>query len=108
MNSTSEDSASTYGPVDPGRRIEAVDIVRGFALFDVMLVNMFNFGADSLIWTAAIDQSAFSIMQFFGVAQPHIHASPTVSSTRVTWALQLSYKNQVATDNEEMTLSCTA
>lgn len=50
MNSTAEDSASTYEPVEPGRRIEAVDMVRGFALFGVMLVNMFNFGAYSLIW----------------------------------------------------------
>jgi uncharacterized protein len=53
------------GPTEPGKRIEAVDMVRGFALFGVLLVNMYNFGATSPIWSAAIDQVAFSTMRFF-------------------------------------------
>ncbi len=40
-------------------------MVRGFALFGVMLVNMFNFGAYSLVWTAPTDELAFSVMRFF-------------------------------------------
>jgi uncharacterized protein len=52
-------------PIDPGQRLEAVDMVRGFALFGVLLVNMYNFGAYSMIWTAPIDQLASSVMRFF-------------------------------------------
>jgi len=40
-------------------------MVRGFALFGVLLVNMFNFGAFSPIWTRATDRVAFSLMHFF-------------------------------------------
>ncbi|MEE9568018.1 MAG: DUF418 domain-containing protein [Candidatus Binatia bacterium] len=52
-------------PIDPGQRLEAVDMVRGFALLGVLLVNMYNFGAAWPIWTAPIDQLAFSVMRFF-------------------------------------------
>ncbi len=54
------------GPIEPERRLDAVDMVRGFALFGVLLVNMYNFGASSpLDWTAPIDELAFSIKRFF-------------------------------------------
>jgi len=53
------------GPMEPERRLETVDMVRGFALFGVLLVNMYNFGASSLDWTAPIDELAFSIKRFF-------------------------------------------
>lgn len=53
------------GPVDPGQRIQAIDMVRGFALFGVLLVNMYNFGANSPIWTGAADRAAFSVMRVF-------------------------------------------
>ncbi len=53
------------GPIEPKRRLDAVDMVRGFALFGVMLVNMYNFGASSLDWTAPIDELAFSVKRFF-------------------------------------------
>ena len=52
-------------PIDPAQRIKAVDMVRGFTLFGVLLVNMYNFGASSPIWTDGIDQLAFSAKQFF-------------------------------------------
>jgi uncharacterized protein len=63
--SRQQHSSTSIAPTDPRKRIEAVDIVRGFALFGVLLVNMYNFGATSLIWTSAADQVAFSIMRFF-------------------------------------------
>jgi uncharacterized protein len=56
---------SRLAPTDPSKRIEAVDIVRGFALFGVLLVNMYNFGAESPIWTSQADRAAFSVMRFF-------------------------------------------
>jgi len=43
-------------PIEPQNRIKSVDTVRGFALFGVLLVNMFNFGADSAEWTGLIDR----------------------------------------------------
>jgi uncharacterized protein len=49
------------GPVDPGQRIEAIDMIRGFALFGVLLVNIYNFGASSPVWTEPIDQYAFAV-----------------------------------------------
>jgi len=51
-------------PVDPARRIEAVDMVRGFALFGVLLVNMYNFGASWPIWTGQADRIAHGAMRF--------------------------------------------
>lgn len=39
-------------------------MVRGFALFGVLLVNMFNFGAYSIIWNEPADEFAFSVMRF--------------------------------------------
>jgi uncharacterized protein len=53
------------GPIDPDQRLRHVDMVRGFALFGVMLVNMFNFGATSIIWTEPLDVAAQSVMRFF-------------------------------------------
>ncbi len=53
------------GPIEPVRRLDAVDMVRGFALFGVLLVNMYNFGASSpLDFTAPIDELAFSVKRF--------------------------------------------
>ena len=40
-------------------------MVRGFALFGVILVNMYNFGAYSIIWNEPGDEFAFSVMRFF-------------------------------------------
>lgn len=47
------------GPTRIQTRILSIDAVRGFALFGVLLVNMFNFGAYSPEWTSTMDQ-AFS------------------------------------------------
>ena len=44
------------GPTDPKARLRSVDAVRGFALFGVLLVNMYNFGADAPEWNGFLDQ----------------------------------------------------
>ncbi|MCH8863428.1 MAG: DUF418 domain-containing protein, partial [Proteobacteria bacterium] len=54
--------AVRIGPTDPGTRIKSVDMVRGFALFGVLLVNMYNFGAYSTEWTGIFDHISFSAM----------------------------------------------
>jgi uncharacterized protein len=58
-------SRGTPGPVAPASRIVEVDIVRGFALFGVLLVNMYGFGADSIAWNLPTDKLAFAIMRVF-------------------------------------------
>ncbi|MCH7830798.1 MAG: DUF418 domain-containing protein, partial [Proteobacteria bacterium] len=65
MSSTNQAVARSPAPVDPRRRIEVVDMVRGFALFGVLLVNMFNFGAYSIVWNEPGDELALFGMQFF-------------------------------------------
>ena len=54
------------GPVAPASRIFEVDMVRGFALFGVLLlVNMYGFGADSIAWDLPSDRLAFAFMRVF-------------------------------------------
>jgi uncharacterized protein len=53
------------GPVPADSRIFAVDVVRGFALFGVLLENMYGFGADSIAWNSTPDRVAFAIMHVF-------------------------------------------
>ncbi len=65
MSSTNETMISSQAPVDPGQRIEVVDMVRGFALFGVLLVNMFNFGSGGLFWDQPLDEFAWSVKRFF-------------------------------------------
>jgi uncharacterized protein len=60
----SKRSNTAFTPVEPAKRIEAVDIVRGFALFGVLLVNMYNFGASWPIWTSQPDRIASAAMRF--------------------------------------------
>ena len=49
----------------PGSRIVEVDMVRGFALFGVLLVNMYGFGADSIAWNAPADRLVFALTRVF-------------------------------------------
>jgi uncharacterized protein len=65
MSSLDRSLPPTQAPVDPLQRIEAVDMVRGFALFGVLLVNMFNFGSGGLFWNEPIDEFAWSVKRFF-------------------------------------------
>ena len=53
------------GPLAPDSRIVEIDIVRGFALFGVLLVNLYNFGAESIAWNPLGDQVAFTFMRVF-------------------------------------------
>ena len=50
------------GPTDPEARLGSVDAVRGFALFGVLLVNMYNFGADAPEWTGFLDTAFYTSM----------------------------------------------
>ena len=52
-------------PLEPSARIIEADIVRGFALFGVLLVNMYGFGADSIAWDTWADQLASWIIHIF-------------------------------------------
>lgn len=49
-------------PLEPEKRIGSIDAVRGFALFGVLLVNMYNFGAWSPEWTEPIDRLLSTLM----------------------------------------------
>ncbi len=49
-------------PTDPRARIRPVDMVRGFALFGVLLVNMYNFGAYATEWDGVFDRTSFTVM----------------------------------------------
>jgi len=55
-------SRETVGPADPDSRLVEVDMVRGFALFGVLLVNMYGFGADSIAWSSLPDRLAYTAM----------------------------------------------
>ena len=55
-------TANSMGPTDPKSRIKSVDAVRGFSLFGVLLVNMYNFGAYSTEWTGLVDRICFDTM----------------------------------------------
>jgi uncharacterized protein len=63
--STNSAGAQSPAPVDPEGRIEAVDMVRGFALFGVLLVNMFNFGSGGLFWNEPLDEFFWSVKRTF-------------------------------------------
>jgi uncharacterized protein len=58
-------SREIVGPVAADSRLFAVDVVRGFALFGVLLENMYGFGADSIAWNSTSDKVAFAIMHVF-------------------------------------------
>ena len=46
------------GPVRPKERIETIDILRGFALTGVLLINLRNFDFFEQVWSGAADQFA--------------------------------------------------
>ncbi|MEH6609947.1 MAG: DUF418 domain-containing protein [Halioglobus sp.] len=50
------------GPTDPKARLGSIDAVRGFALFGVLLVNMYNFGADAPQWSGFLDRTFSTLM----------------------------------------------
>ena len=55
-------AAAQIGPTDPQARLRSVDAVRGVALFGVLLVNMYNFGAYAPEWTGSVDRAFSTLM----------------------------------------------
>ncbi len=55
------------GPIEVKERIISLDIIRGFALLGILLINILNFsGLESLgVGEASIDQSIYWFLQFF-------------------------------------------
>ncbi|MGH9803796.1 MAG: DUF418 domain-containing protein [Candidatus Acidiferrales bacterium] len=53
-------------PVTPAERIEIIDILRGFALFGVLLINMRNFDLPGHEWTGTLDKIALWLTIAFG------------------------------------------
>ncbi|MFQ5926569.1 MAG: heparan-alpha-glucosaminide N-acetyltransferase domain-containing protein, partial [Terriglobia bacterium] len=66
--------APVLGPVRPKERIETIDILRGFALFGVILVNTWAFQSFYIlpwrieyaeVWTGTADHIAMWFIAFF-------------------------------------------
>jgi uncharacterized protein len=56
----------TLGPIPAPERMAAIDVMRGFALWGVLLINMMNFGAlIAVFWPDPIDQFAYWAQRFF-------------------------------------------
>jgi len=55
-------AAAQIGPTDPQARLWSVDAVRGFALFGMLLVNMYNFGAYAPEWSGSVDRAFNTLM----------------------------------------------
>jgi uncharacterized protein len=56
----------TFGPIPAPERIAAIDVMRAFALWGVLLGNMMNFGAFiPVFWPDSIDQFALWAYRFF-------------------------------------------
>ncbi len=62
--------APTIGPVLPGERIEVIDILRGWAIFGILLVNIsHDVGWDYLFakqWQGTADRIAWTLVDIFG------------------------------------------
>jgi uncharacterized protein len=58
------------GPVRPAERIETIDILRGWAIFGILVANMMVFAADYLPWAerwpGLADRTTVFLIQFFG------------------------------------------
>jgi uncharacterized protein len=59
-------------PVQPDQRVELIDILRGFALTGVLLVNMMNYGGHWDKWTGSVD-TAFHVVEVFFFEQRFWH-----------------------------------
>lgn len=55
-----------FGPTRPGDRIEVLDVIRGYALWGVLLINMMNFGALQVdLWTDPTNRFTYWAQRFF-------------------------------------------
>lgn len=66
------DKGTILEPVTPSQRIELVDILRGFALTGVLLVNMMNYGGHLPRWTGSVD-IGFHVGEYFFFEQRFWH-----------------------------------
>ena len=62
------------GPVRPKERIEVIDILRGWAILGILLVNMLYYGSPSLVWVrqawgAPADQAAVVLIGLLAVSK---------------------------------------
>lgn len=67
-SSRSAQSAAWVGPTTPRNRIVALDVLRGFALFGILFVNITGFSGiwfGGQEWTGFADQAVQRFMQFF-------------------------------------------
>ena len=89
---------TTSGPVDPGKRIEIIDILRGFALLGILLNNMLYFSGYSFLPFATMKQwphfqlneALYSLLDiiitakfyhtFFAVKLLAVHAQQVIST----------------------------
>ena len=51
--------------VGDAKRIAFLDVLRGVALFGILLVNVFNFGADYPAWSGVVDQVTWQVKHVF-------------------------------------------
>ncbi|MGI8422715.1 MAG: DUF418 domain-containing protein [Chloroflexota bacterium] len=65
-------ATTSLEPVRVDQRIERIDILRGFALTGVLLVNMMNYGGHSDRWTGSVDR-AFHVVEYFFFEQRFWH-----------------------------------
>lgn len=79
MIGSSSSELSTTAPVAPTERVEIIDVLRGFALFGILLVNMpwfansgLAFLGDFEIWPAAHDKVAAWFIRMFAEGKVYI------------------------------------
>ncbi len=70
---TNPEPTSVMGPVRPRERIQVLDILRGWAIFGILLVNMLGFAASYLpraeLWPGLADRTAVYLIWFFGTSK---------------------------------------
>ncbi len=67
-SSGSTQSAALVGPTSLGNRIVALDVLRGFALLGILVVNITGFSGVAAIdreWTGFADQAVQWVTKFF-------------------------------------------
>jgi uncharacterized membrane protein YeiB len=97
------DHNTALAPVAPGERIEIVDILRGFALFGILLVNMaffstsiFHAVVDFSLWTSPWDRAAEFFLIFYSYGLGYFGEAGPAAGLLLTigiYALQIPFSN---------------